>query len=111
VDEELSISSTVVGMFRDSLVDPQYPDVPVEGNNRSLQKINKRTIEYYDPADTHASVPKGIKFEPPTLKSHYEKLAVKEPFYFQVKKDEPSDIQGAIMVGNEELVKLGILKA
>jgi hypothetical protein len=42
------------------------------------------------------------------LKSHYERISVKEPFYFYVKKKEPSDIEGSLLVGEDELIKMGI---
>lgn len=70
--------------------------------------MNKRFMEYYDLTMGVYPPHKMVPWTPPTLKNHYEKLAVKEPFYFFVKKDEPSDIVGSIMVGNDELVKIGI---
>ena len=33
---------------------------------------------------------------------------MEEPFYFFVKKKEPSDLEGALLVGDEELIKMGI---
>jgi len=106
----MEVSQTITGMFMDSLIDPDSPeDFPVtSGNNRMSQKMNKRYMEYYDFMLGVYPYHKPAEFVPPTLKNHYEKMAVKEPFYFYVKKDEPSDIVGSIMVGNEELIKIGI---
>lgn len=97
-------------MLNESLIDPDSEeDFPVtSGNNRLVKKLGKRYMEYYDFSLGVFPVPLPDEFRPPTLKNHYEKMAVKEPFYYFVKKDEPSDIVGSIMVGNDELAKIGI---
>lgn len=39
-------------------------------------------MQYYDPSKTNVIYKKVAAFVPPTLKNHYEKVKVKEPFYF-----------------------------
>lgn len=51
-----------------------------------LMKMNKRYIEFYDLTLGVFPYHKPKEYEAPTLKSHYERLEVKEPFYFFVKK-------------------------
>jgi hypothetical protein len=106
----MEISSTIVGMFMDSLIDPddtaEFPTT--SGNNRVVMKMGKRYMEYYDLTLGVMPYHKPYEFVPPTLKNHYEKIAVKEPFYFYVKKEEPSDITGSLLVSNDEMTKLGI---
>lgn len=36
IDEELSLSSSIIGMFKDSLNDPKTPDVIADGNQRTM---------------------------------------------------------------------------
>ena len=64
-------------------------------------------MEYYD-KDVNCIIPKN-NIEPEIkLNSHYERLSVREPFYFYVPKVAPSNYAGAVMVANKELIKLGI---
>jgi len=71
-------------------------------------KMRKRYVRYYD--FTLGIIPphKAENYEAPNLKSHYERLGVQEPFYFYVKKKEPSEVEGALLVGEEELINIGI---
>lgn len=71
-------------------------------------KLGKRYIRFYDHTLGNIPISKKPAYEPPTLKSHYERISVKEPFYFYVKKKEPSDIEGSLLVGEDEVIKMGI---
>ena len=57
--------------------------------------MNKRFIEYYDSSIGNVGFRKPAIYSPPELNNHYEKVKVKEPFYFYVNQKEPSDIEGA----------------
>jgi len=46
--------------------------------------MNKRYIEYYDPSLGVVPYHKPIEYTPPDVNSHYERVTVKEPFYFYV---------------------------
>jgi len=77
-DDTQTISSTIVGMFMDALIDPES-DVPnpiTSGNNRVIMKLNKRWIRYYDFSLGVIAPRREGKFESPNLKSHYERLEV-----------------------------------
>ncbi len=71
-------------------------------------KLGKRFIEFYDLSANFIVKPKTKTYDAPDLKSHYERIEVQEPFYFYVKKNEPSDLEGALVVGNDEIIKMGI---
>ena len=47
--------------------------------------MNKRFIEYYDSSIGNVGFRKPAIYSPPELNNHYEKVKVKEPFYFYVK--------------------------
>jgi len=49
-EETFKISSTVISMFMDSLLDPksEVPNPVNTGNNRVVMKLGKRFIEFYD---------------------------------------------------------------
>jgi len=49
VDTEVLLSTTVVTLFRDALMNPDASGLVFNyGNNRLLQPPNNRTVEYYN---------------------------------------------------------------
>ncbi len=65
-------------------------------------RVGKRFMEYYD-SKRGLCPPKETNYEVPTLKNHYERMSVKEPYYFFVKNENPSGFDGAFMVSDNEL--------
>lgn len=85
IDEELFLSSTIITMFRESLMNPDATGLKINtGNNRVPQKPNDRTVEYYNIYKSDEPVPEYNEIKHMELTGHYEKVRVKEPFYFYV---------------------------
>lgn len=62
-------------MFRDSIEDANEKNGPnADGNQRNIQKFNKRTVEFFDREKSCFPFKPKEKMEHAELEGHYEKV-------------------------------------
>jgi len=102
----IKLGSTAMELFKEAIREPDRMDLKgnirlsntIPENNRTLQKLNGRSIFYYD----HKKFCGGFKKKRVKPIGHYEKVNKKAIDFFYVDGPKPSGLPGAFVVSKKE---------
>jgi len=89
--------------FLDDRVNNLQENKSAEGNYRAIQKLNGRKVHFYD----HKIFSNNLKnfiLKAAEKEGHFEKIKITKKEVIYVDGDKPSDIPGAFLIGDDQLL-------